>query len=98
MINNLTSYTFKVDNQKYMIVNYTRSTSSGFAHDSHLLINQSAFNPNLWEKMGKKLTANYTNRTWESFQYASVMNQLITNYFKDEFHDDIKKQISNYKF
>lgn len=60
---------FKIDN-KINIACYTGSTLNGFKHTAELLLNGSVVSTT-------KIL--YYNRTWERYQYESVMRKLINN-------------------
>jgi hypothetical protein len=73
---------FEYNNQRYSIELSWRKTRNGFAHDSFLLKespNQSA----LFFIMNKKQSCFYINRTWESYQFKSVIHKLIRANFDD---------------
>jgi len=58
----------KINGKEFEFVNKSRSTRSGFAHDSLLFING----------CGKaKHTCHYLNRTWERYRYQTVMRGAI---------------------
>jgi len=48
--------------------NSYKPTRSGFKHETQLFIN---------DELVRKSTAHYLNRTWESYQYQSVMKQAL---------------------
>jgi hypothetical protein len=81
-------YNFTIDSVNYSIVNQWIKTRNGFKHESTLLIKMD--NPSTINYYTERLSTkfNYTNRTWESFQYESIMKKLIGEYFQSI--DDIK--------
>jgi predicted 3-demethylubiquinone-9 3-methyltransferase (glyoxalase superfamily) len=84
----MNAYTFNINGVNYLIVNQWIKTRNGFKHESSLLTQTDNFNEK--EYYTERLTTkfNYTNRTWESFQYESIMKKLIGEYFQSI--DDIK--------
>lgn len=60
---------FKVGDDKYTFVNRTESTSQGFAHVSQMFKNGS---------YKGHARIHYLNRTWESYQYQSVMRRNVS--------------------
>jgi hypothetical protein len=84
----MNAYNFNIDGVNYIIVNQWIKTRNGFKHESQLLIQVD--NPNSKKYYTERLSTkfNYTNRTWESFQYESIMKKLIGEYFQSI--DDIK--------
>ena len=59
-----------VGEDEYIFVNTSRSTRNGFAHDT--VLTKNGF------EIGRH-TVHYINRTWESYQYQTVMGSLIWN-------------------
>ena len=78
-------YTFTIDSKQYSIVNDFKYTRNGFKHESTLLVKYNAINESY---SLKTIEYKYTNRTWERFQYESIMKALINQYFQSI--DDIK--------
>lgn len=50
----------------------TRNTRNGFAHDAHLIVDGAS-----WDNFDA--TCNYYNRTWERYEYQTVMRRLVSN-------------------
>ena len=67
---------FTNNHTNYIIHLSWRKTRNGFAHDSYLLKQSSNHNA-LFFQIGKKATAFYINRTWESYTYQTVIYKLI---------------------
>ena len=65
---------FKVSGKEIEFVNSSRNTSSGFAHDSVLFIDN---------VQRGKYTVHYLNRTWEAYRYQSVMIGLVRGLIED---------------
>jgi len=68
----MTSYKF---GKGYQVVCEWKKTRNGFKHEAVLLDNG-------YERCKTKVC--YLNRTWEKFEYQTVINQTINHYFKDE--------------
>ena len=75
-----------VNGKTYEFVNDSRSTRSGFAHDTTLLVNGV-------QKISN--TCHYLNRTWECYRYQTVMcgamSQLKDNrrkYLENKFKEE----------
>lgn len=87
----MNQYEFMLNGINYIIINETKGTRNGFKHESRLFRiiqkNQSSFittddSPNRYEYVElEKAKVFYMNRTWERFQYESVMKKLIHEYF-----------------
>jgi len=56
----------------YSIVCNWKKTRSGFKHIANLCINGTSV---------YETKVNYYNRTWESFEYESILKKVIENYF-----------------
>lgn len=59
---------FTVNNREFEFFCYFKSTRNGFAHDCDLFID------------GRRFTSakiNYLNRTWERYEYQSVMKKAV---------------------
>ena len=67
--------TFKL-NEEYEIVCVWVDTRYGFRHDAFLMRNGS--------QVGNKAKACYYNRTWESYEFASVIHNLIDREFNED--------------
>jgi hypothetical protein len=71
---------------RFTVVCNTQNTRNGFKHVATLCSNGS-------EVCGTKIC--YLNRTWERFEYASVLEQLIDKRFdgaeKEKYLNTIKK-------
>ena len=65
---------FKVD-REYTINAWFEPTSRGFRHVAVLMRGSSEI---------EKATANYLNRTWESYTYQSVLRKVLRKHFTDE--------------
>jgi len=72
--------TFKLSNT-YSIVCQSEKTRNGFKHTASLIKNGS-------DVYTTKIC--YLNRTWESFEYQSVLQKMINNYFKGQ---EVKKYL-----
>lgn len=57
-----------IDNKEYEFVNETRSTRSGFAHDTKLFCNGNEIASN---------SVHYLNRTWECYRYQTAMKGAV---------------------
>lgn len=71
----MTKYTpsgieFNIGNAHVTFVNQTHDTTSGFAHDTSLFINNCRVSD---------ATCYYLNRTWECYRYQSVMKKAAYN-------------------
>lgn len=70
---------------KYSVVCESSDTRNGFKHTATLLTNG--------RDTGETVKCNYLNRTWESYEYQSVLYKLIE---KSQWIDkDEKKDIIN---
>ena len=74
---------FEVNGRQVEFVNQSRSTRSGFAHDTTMFINGCNY---------AEATCHYLNRTWESYTYQTVMRKAVyeereayTERLKDKF-------------
>jgi len=65
-------------NPEYDIVCYSEGTRNGFRHVAILMKNGYEVN---------KATANYLNRTWESYEYESVIYKLLHKSFPTDEAD-----------
>lgn len=74
---------FKLDNQ-YSIVCESKSTRNGFKHEATLLNNgiENAF-----------AKVCYCNRTWEAYEFETVMLRLIDANFEDKQKEKYRKAI-----
>ncbi len=77
--------TFKI-NKKLLVVCVAESTRNGFRHLATLIVNGD-------ERETAKCT--YINRTWERYQYESVLNALLVKIKKGEygFLDDKEQKL-----
>ena len=57
-----------INNNEYMFINSWRGNRSGFVHESELYCNDRLIGENKIQ---------YYNRTWESYQYQSVMRGIV---------------------
>ena len=71
----------EVNGREYQFVNESRSTRNGFAHDTVLFANG--------YQMGKA-TCHYINRTWECYQYQTVMQRCISDIIEANEKDYIE--------
>jgi hypothetical protein len=65
-----------VGDDEYIFINTSRSTRNGFAHDTVLM------------KNGREIgtyTCQYLNRTWEAYQYCSVMHCCVSQILNERF-------------
>lgn len=79
-----------INNNEYIFVNSSRGNRSGFVHETKLYKNGI-----LWGEY----KIQYYNRTWECYQFQSVMRGVINNIIGEEF-DTFKekyKRIHNIK-
>ena len=60
----------KVNGETYTFVCSFRSTRNGFAHDCELFKNTSC--------RVNKASCHYINRTWENYEYRSVMQRVVS--------------------
>lgn len=74
----------KVNGNNYEFVNTSRSTRSGFAHDTTLFINDCEYG---------RTTCYYYNRTWECYRYQTVMKRCVSDMIERKY----KRYIENYK-
>ena len=73
-----------VNGREYQFVNDSRNTRNGFAHDTTLF------------KDGRKIgeaSCHYLNRTWECYQYQTVMKRCVDAEIESEYD----RFIDNYK-
>ena len=73
---------FKINGKAIEFVNAYRNTSSGFAHDSTVFINNCQYG---------KATCIYYNRTWERYCYQTVMEKLVRQ-LEDERIERLKNR------
>ena len=73
-----------VNGNEYEFVNSSRSTRTGFAHDTTLFKNG--------YEIGRA-TCIYYNRTWECYRYQTVMQRCIKNIEENRYD----RFIGNYK-
>lgn len=67
--------THHVGDNVYTFICQFRSTRNGFAHDCELIKNTSSHL--------SKASCHYLNRTWESYEYQSVMLQAVRQKLED---------------
>lgn len=65
-----------INNNEYEFVNSSRGNRSGFVHETQLFKND--------EPIGE-YKQQYYNRTWESYQYQTVMKAVVRILLDDEF-------------
>lgn len=70
----------KVNGREYQFVNDSRSTRTGFAHDTTLFIDGREYG---------RATAIYYNRTWERYRYQTVMQRCIDDMIETNKKDYI---------
>lgn len=75
----------KVNGNEYQFVNSSRNTRSGFAHDTTLFKNDYEV---------ADYSCHYLNRTWECYQYQTVMQRCIS----EEIDREYNRFIDNYKY
>jgi hypothetical protein len=78
----------KLDNV-YSVICEWKNTKNGFKHEAHLLKNN--------YEIGKA-KINYLNRTWEKFEYESVLKRIIDCYFEGKEHEKYMQVIKNIQF
>lgn len=66
---------FKTNGHKFKFINASFSNSRSWGHISELYINDTFIT---------KSKATYLNRTWEEYQYQSVMKSAIYDYISDK--------------
>jgi hypothetical protein len=69
-----------LNDREYQFVNESRSTRNGFAHDTVLFVDG--------YQIGKA-TCHYINRTWECYQYQTVMQRCISDIIEANEQDYI---------
>ena len=69
-----------VNGNEYEFVNNSRSTRSGFAHDTTLFKGNYSIG---------KASCHYLNRTWECYRYQTVMRCCISNLINGKYEDFI---------
>jgi len=72
---------FKID-KEYSVVAWSEGTSRGFRHVAVLMSGG---------REVEKVTANYLNRTWESYTFQSVISKLLDKYFDE---DEARKKMA----
>ena len=65
-----------INNNEYEFVNRSRSNRSGFVHETALYLNSVLIGENKIQ---------YYNRTWECYQYQSVMKGIVRILMDEEF-------------
>jgi hypothetical protein len=75
----------KVNGNEYQFVNSSRNTRSGFAHDTTLFKNDYEI---------AEASCHYLNRTWECYQYQTVMMCCIN----EEIDREYNRFIDHYKY
>lgn len=71
----------KVNGREYQFVNSSRNTRTGFAHDTTLFIDGREYG---------RATAIYYNRTWECYQYQTVMKRCIDEMIENNYKDYVE--------
>lgn len=79
-----------INNNEYMFVNSWRGNRSGFVHETQLYKNDNLIAEN---------KAQYYNRTWECYEYQSVMRGAVHALIAEakEAHKNAYKQAHNIK-
>jgi hypothetical protein len=83
---------FTFNQNKQFIFCESVKTRNGFKHVAYLrlpIINNNFVNGIEFLEIDS-VKINYLNRTWESFQFESVIKKLITKHFKKDFDSVIK--------
>ena len=70
----------KVNGREYQFVNSSRNTRTGFAHDTVLFIDDYEHG---------RASCIYYNRTWECYQYQTVMKRCIGDIIENNYKDYI---------
>ena len=65
-----------INNNEYMFINHSRGNRSGFVHETELYQN---------DKLIGTYKIQYYNRTWECYQFQSVMRGVINILLGEEF-------------
>lgn len=65
-----------INNNEYTFINHSRSNRSGFVHETELYQN---------DRLIGEYKIQYYNRTWEVYQYQSVMRGVINTILGEEF-------------
>ena len=73
-----------INNNEYEFVNHSRSNRSGFVHETELYRNNVLIG---------KYKVQYYNRTWECYQFQSVMRGILYNLM----NESLKRFKANYK-
>lgn len=68
--------TKSINNNEYVFINSSRSNRSGFVHETKLYKNGT-----LWGEY----KIQYYNRTWECYQFQSVMRGVVNTIIGEEF-------------
>ncbi len=74
-----------INNNEYMFFNHSRSNHSGFVHETELYKN---------DRLIGEYKIQYYNRTWECYQFQSVMRGVINSLIaeaKEEYKNAYKK-------
>lgn len=74
-----------INNNEYMFINRSRGNRSGFVHETKLYKNNRLIAENKIQ---------YYNRTWESYQYQSVMRRAV-NALIDEAKESYRNRWKN---
>ena len=72
-------FTAKVNGKEFEFRCYTTDTRNGFCHTAHYVG---------WEYEINDTKASYYNRTWERFEYESVLKRAI-----DKLPEDVRQQV-----
>lgn len=79
-----------INNNEYTFVNHSRSNRSGFVHETELYKN---------DRLISEYHIQYYNRTWECYQYQSVMRSAVSVLIAEakEAYKNAYKQAHNIK-
>ena len=67
-----------INNNEYMFINHSRGNRSGFVHETELYKNDSFIG---------SYRIQYYNRTWEVYQFQSVMRGVLNTIIGEEFEN-----------
>lgn len=65
-----------INNNEYMFINHSRGNRSGFVHETELYQN---------DRLIGEYKIQYYNRTWECYQFQSVMRGVVNILLGEEF-------------
>ena len=67
-----------INNNEYMFINHSRGNRSGFVHETELYCN---------DRFIGAYRIQYYNRTWECYQFQSVMRGVLNTIIGEEFEN-----------